>query len=65
MDKMPDYNLEKAEIDLQISQMEHNKKAQNFRKMQLMSEANKIDENLAATDVAIEELKLKFKEIGG
>lgn len=53
MDLMPDYDLERARLELEISQLELNIKAMEYRKLQLNSELAQNDVNIAATNEAI------------
>ena len=57
MDVIPDYDLEKAQLDLQIAQQKLNIQSSEFRKMQLLSEIKRIDVNIAAAHEAIEKLE--------
>lgn len=56
-DVMPDYDLEKAQLDLQIAQQKLNIQSSEFRKMQLLSEIKRIDTNIAAAHEAIAKLE--------
>lgn len=50
---MPDYELEKMKIRVQIGQLSQNKLATEYRIMQLHSDVLRAREQLDATDVAI------------
>lgn len=62
-DLMPDYDLERAKLELDISQHKLNIQASQYRKLQLASEMKRIDENIEAANAAIAALEGQQNDI--
>lgn len=60
-DVMPNYELEKKRLAVEISQLEHNITSQEYRILQLDDEKQRLTENIVSTHTAIEELKTQLK----
>ena len=63
-DLMPDYDLERAQVDLEIAQHRLNIQASEFRKLQIFSEMKRIDENIAAAQKTIAEMEAQKNSTG-
>lgn len=59
----PNFELEKMKLEVEISQLEHNKRTQQLRIMQNKDENTRLEENMKATDVAITEIKKQLAEL--
>lgn len=62
---MPDYDLERGRISLEIAQLELNIQSSEYRKMQLASEMQQIDVNIEATRDAVADRNTQLKGITG
>lgn len=66
-DLTPNYALERKRIELEIAQLKLSIQAQDYRLMQLDDEAQRVRDNIAATEKSIQEqeailVKLSSKE---
>lgn len=64
-DVIPNYSLEIQGLELELSQLNHNVKSQEFRIAQMLDEASRIESNIAATRVAIAAMVDKIQTLKG
>lgn len=64
-DVTPNYSIEIQGMELELSQLNHNIKSQEYRIAQMLDEASRIETNIAATRVAIAALTDKIKTLKG
>jgi predicted nucleic acid-binding Zn-ribbon protein len=62
-DVMPNYELERARIELEVSQLKHNMQSQKYRIMEIEDEKNRLAENITATEKSIIEKEDQLKNI--
>ena len=64
-DVTPNYSIEIQGLELELSQLTHNIKSQEYRIAQMLDEASRIEVNIAATRVAIAALVDKIQTLKG
>ena len=64
-DVTPNYSIEVQGLELELSQLNHNIKSQEYRIAQMVDESSRIDANIAATRVAITALTEKIQTLKG
>ena len=64
-DVTPNYSIEIQGLELELSQLTHNIKSQEYRIAQMLDEASRIEVNIAATRTAIAALTDKIQTIKG
>lgn len=64
-DVTPNYSIELQGLELELSQLTHNIKSQEYRIAQMLDEASRIEVNIAATRVAIAALVDKIQTLKG
>lgn len=64
-DVTPNYSIEVQGLELELSQLNHNIKSQEFRIAQMLDEASRIEANIAATRTAVAALVEKITTLKG
>ena len=64
-DVKPNYSLEIQGLELELSQLQHNVKSQQYRIAQMDDEAARINTNIEATQTAVVALTDKIKTLKG
>lgn len=64
-DVKPNYSIEVQGLELELSQLNHNIKSQEYRIAQMLDEASRIETNIEATRVAIAALTEKIQTLKG